>query len=153
MALPMDNIIFQFLVEYWPVLLATGITLLLVYQYLRPKITAEDLQKGVIQRNVLTVLQEELPTQNKADDDDEWIESLQKVEQLLPPKTPSKGRTEFKSKQYITISLIWILIWIGASIFLLMRIAFNPYYYGGEAVFLGYFAYYIVIGIISYYRR
>jgi hypothetical protein len=148
----MDNLILQILVAYWPVLIATAITLLLVYQYLHPKITAEDLQKGVIQHTVLTALQEELPSQDQVEND-EWMESLQKVEQLLPPNPPPQATPSFKPKQRITISLLWVLFWIGASIFLLVRVAFNPYSYGGEAVYLGYFAYYIIIGLISHYRR
>lgn len=148
----MDNFILQFLLAYWPVLIATAITLLLVYQYLRPKITAEDLQKGVLQHTVLTALHEELPAPDQGVDD-EWLESLQKIERLLPPKPPSKVTPAFKPKQRITISLLWVLFWLGATLFLLIRIAYDPSSYGGEAVYLGYFVYYIVIGLISYYRR
>ena len=157
MQLPMDNLVVRFLLEYWPVVIAVGITLLLVYQYLRPKLTAEDLQKGVVQQGVLKALQEqeEKPSANEEGIYDEWRESLQRVKQLLPSIGVKNANSKVKPKYqtYITVSLVWILIWIGAAAFVAIRIIINPYYYGGEAVFLGYFAYYILIGLISYYRR
>jgi len=153
----MDNLVFRFFLEYWPVVVAAVVTFLLVYQYLRPKITAEDLQKGVIQRNVLTLLQDQETdvSVDKEGTADGWTESLQKVERLLPNLRSRSQNSRVKPKYhtYITISLVWILVWIGFSTFIIIRIIFDPYYYGGEAVFLGYFAYYIVIGVISYFRR
>ena len=158
MQLPMDNLIFRFFLEYWPVLIAVGITLLLVYQYLRPKLTAEDLQKGVIQQGVLKALEaqeEDDPSANEEGVENEWRESLQKVKQLLPNISVKNTNTKVKPKYqtYITISLVWVLVWIGVTTFIVIRIILDPYYYGGEASFLGYFAYYILIGLISYYRR
>jgi uncharacterized membrane protein YgcG len=154
----MDNLVFRFLLEYWPVLIAIAITLLLVYQYLRPKLSAEDLQKGVIQQGVLKALQkqeEDKPSAIEEGVEDEWRESLQKVRQLLPNMGVKNTNVKVKQKYqtYITISLIWVLVWIGATAFITTRIILDPYYYSGEAVFLGYFAYYILIGLISYYRR
>jgi hypothetical protein len=157
MQLPMDNLVFRFLLEYWPVLIAVAITLLLVYQFLRPKLTTEDLQKGIIQQGVLKALQDQeassVPSEEQVED--EWQESLQRVKQLIPKmglkNTNTKGKQRYQT--YITISLVWILVWIGVTAFIAIRILLDPYYYGGEAAFLGYFAYYILIGLISYYRR
>jgi len=152
----MDNLVFRFLLEYWPVLIAVAITLLLVYQFLRPKLTAEDLHKGLIQQGVLKALQDQEEVSDPIEESthNEWQVSLARVAQLAPsinPKAQSKGRT--RPEHYITVSLVWILIWIGVTAFVAIRIILEPYYYGGEAIFLGYFAYYIVIGLISYYRR
>ncbi len=157
MQLPMDNLVFRFLLEYWPVLIAVGITLLLVYQFLRPKLTAEDLHKGLIQQGVLRALQDDQeavssPTEKATQD--EWRASLERVARLTPNiNLPPKSNGRIKSDHYITISLVWLLLWIGVTAFVAIRIILDPYYYGGEAIFLGYFAYYIVIGLISYYRR
>ena len=157
MQLPMDNLVFRFLLEYWPVLIAVGVTLLLVYQFLRPKLTAEDLHKGIIQQGVLKVLQEREgpPTSVAKGAPDEWQESLRRVEELRPLLNDKKNRPKAKPQyhHYVTVSLVWILLWAGITIFIIIRIILAPYYYGGEAIFLGYFAYYIVIGLISYLRR
>jgi len=154
--LPMDNLVFRFLLEYWPVLIAVAITLLLVYQFLRPKLTTEDLHKGLIQQGVLKALQDQeeasSPTEEAAQD--EWRASLERVAQLAPHLNSNvKQSGQRKLEHYITVSLVWILLWIGVTAFIAIRIILEPYYYGGEAIFLGYFAYYIVIGLISYYKR
>ena len=150
----MDNLFFRYFLRYWPVLLAIIITVLLIYQWTRPKITAEKLQKGLIKQNILLTLEEDSEV-GEDPQRQEWLKTQRKMEKYfakssLINQTP-KQQIHYRGQ--ITLSLVWTLIWIGVVTFLIIRIIFNPYYYGYEAIFLGCFTYYIIIGLISYFRR
>jgi len=147
----MDNIIFRFLLQCWPILLAVIVTVLLLYSWMRPEVTAEKLQRGLVQQKVLNAIGRHNYENNATQD---WITTYKKMEDRLP-KTPSKTvhKERIHYQTLTTASLVWILFWAGACAFISIRIMFNPVYYGGEAIFLGYFSYYIIIGLISYFRR
>ena len=78
----MDNIIFRIILQLWPVFLAVAATLIVIYQWLRPKFTAEKLQKGLIRQGVLNAVAE---MQDGAEDLDppEWIEARKHAEEDL----------------------------------------------------------------------
>ena len=154
MALPMDNIFFRFLLQCWPVIIAVIVTVLLAYQWMRPKFTAEKLQKGLIRQSVLIVVGEAKISPEEVDHRD-WLETRQRVQKHVRNNSLKNevNHQKLHYKDYISISLCWTIFWIGAVAFVSLRILFNPYYYGHEAVFLCYFTYYIVIGLISYFRK
>lgn len=154
MPLPMDNIIFRLILQLWPVFLAVAATLIVVYQWLRPKLTAEKLQRGLIRQGVLNVVGE---MQDGEDDPDppEWIEARKKMKSYLR-KAPSPAKRKNQPINYrdnVTVSLVWTLFWIGTFAFVVIRILLSPHYYGGEAAYLGYFAYYIVLGLVVFFKR
>lgn len=150
----MDNIIFRIILQLWPVFLAVAATLIVIYQWLRPKFTAEKLQKGLIRQGVLNAVAE---MQDGAEDLDppEWIEARKHAEEDLKknPNIPKRKTPSIKYGENVTVSLVWTLFWIGTFAFVVIRILINPYYYGGEAAYLGYFAYYIVLGLVTFFRR
>jgi hypothetical protein len=154
MTLPMDNIFFRYLLQCWPVILAVIITVILIYKWKHPKITAEKLQKGLIKQSVLLVAE---TNQNFSEDEElqEWVATRQKLKSYFENtnKVDPNPREPINYRSYITVSLLWILFWTGTLIFISIRILLNPYYYGNEAIFLGYFVYYIIIGLISYFRK
>ncbi len=154
MGLPMDNIFFRFLLQCWPILLAAIASVLLVYSWKRPKLTAEKLQKGLIRQSVVNYISEtEVLTGN--DDNQEWLEARKNVERHFTKHSTSKSHLipQIRYRDHISLSLAWIIFWGSAFIFVTIRMIFNPVYYGAEAIFLGYFAYYIVIGLISFFRK
>ena len=154
MALPMDNIFFRYFLRYWPVIIAIIITVLLIYQWTRPKVNAEKLQKGIIRQSVLIAVGEN-PDIGDDIEQQEWLETRQRVEKYFTNSSilNQSPKQQIRYQSYITISLIWTLFWIGVETFLIIRIILNPYYYVNEAIFLGCFTYYIIIGLISYFRR
>ena len=150
----MDNLFFQFFLRYWPMLVAIVITVLLVYQWTRPKVQPEKLQKGLIKQHILLTLEDE--SSDELDDiHRQWLESKETVTKYLnsAPRTPQAAPQYINYQSQITLSLVWTLIWIGVETFLIIRIIVCPYYYANEAIFLGCFTYYIIIGLISYFRR
>lgn len=156
MPLPMDNIIFRFVLMTWPILLAVVATVALIFQFVRHgKFSAEKLQKGLIRQSVLTIVGGMVEPQPKDDETRKWLESRRKIKKYLndKPKIRNKPEDRVNYGNYITTSLIWTLFWCGAFVFVCIRICLNPLYYGNEAIFLGYFAYYIILGLISFFRR
>ena len=153
MPLPMDNIFFRFFLQCWPVLVAVVITIVLLYQWMRPKVTPEKLQKGIVRQSVLLAVEDSHEIENDSEYK-EWLQTRDKMKKYFNNNLKieaSNQKIDYRS--YTSLSLIWILFWVGALIFIALRILFNPFYYGHEAVFLGYFAYYIIIGLISFFRR
>jgi len=154
MSLPIDNIFLLYFLCYWPVFLAVIITILFFYQWTRPKVSFEKVQKGIIKQNIIQMLNEEIETEEDSVYRD-WKEIKQQIKKHLR-RTKIMGENlpqQISYHSYITISLIWTIFWIGVDTFLLIRICFNPYYYGNEAICVGCFTYYIIIGLISYFRR
>lgn len=154
MGLPMDNLFFRYFLRYWPVILAIVITVLLIYQWTRPKVNIEKLQKGIIKQNILITLEDSSETA-KNYKQKEWLETLQRMENNLSKSQilNQDPKRQIHYQSYITISLVWTIFWIGVESFLIIRICLSPYYYSNEAIFLGCFTYYIIIGLISYFRR
>ncbi len=150
----MNNIIYRYLLWYWPAIVAIIITLLLIYQYTRPKVTTETLQKGALSQQILLSIEDQLVIEENPEQC-AWLESQQRIEKYLSKQRLQtlivKDKIHYPS--YISISLIWTTIWIGVETFLIIRICVVPAYYAHEAIFLGYFAYYIIIGLISYFKR
>ncbi|MHA1648845.1 MAG: hypothetical protein ACTSYB_01535 [Candidatus Helarchaeota archaeon] len=154
MGFPIDNIFWMYFLYYWPVLLAIIVTILLFYQWSRPKVSLEKVQKGIIKQNIIQILDDEIEIEEASMYRD-WKETKQQIEKYIR-RTKVMGENlspQISYQSYITISLIWTLFWIGVDTFLLIRICFNPYYYGNEAICVGCFTYYIIIGLISYFRR
>jgi len=150
----MNNIFFQYLLRYWPILVAISITILLIYQKIRPKISPEKIQKGILKQNILLTLDDDLEIEPDPEQK-EWLVIQKKLEKYFskPSQTQSNTPQLVDYKSQITISLIWSLFWIGVDTFLVIRICINPYYYLNEAYFLSWFTYYVIIGLISYFRR
>lgn len=150
----MDNLFFRYFFQNWPVILAIIITVLLIYQRTRPKVNPEKLHKGIIKQNILSTLEDEADGEIDGERKD-WLKTRQQMEKYLI-NTPIQNGSQTQQIHYrshITISLIWTLFWIGIETFLIIRICFVPYFYRSEAIFLGYFTYYIIIGLISYFKR
>jgi len=149
----MDNIFFRFFIQAWPILLAAIASVALIYSWMRPKLTLEKLQKSLIRQSVLTFVGS---TEDTVDPEShEWGEAAQRVKRYMnsPLMNPPTKPPEIKYRNYIAISLIWTLFWIGAFVFVVIRMILNPYYYGNEAIFLGYFAFYIALGLIRFFKR
>lgn len=150
--LPTDNLFFRFFLQAWPMILAVVATVLLVYKWLRPKFSGEDLQRGLLRQGILTLIDDGA----EQEDDPElryWLGRRRNIPRSLSSTTHNETSSRIRYRDHVTISLLWSLFWIGAFVFLTIRILLNPYYYGGEAYFLGYFAIYITIGLISYFKR
>jgi hypothetical protein len=155
MGLPMDNPIFRIFLQSWPVILAAIATVLLIYHWFRPKFSLEKLQKGLVRQSVLMLVGE--AEQEGAEGDPEqqtWLAAREQIQEhfqtkLQDPAAPPRIRY----RNYLSISLVWTLFWCGAFAFLTIRMLIAPFYYGSEAIFLGYFAYYILLGLISYFKR
>ncbi len=148
----MDNMFFRFFIEYWPVLLAIMSTFLLIHQWMRPKVTPEKLQKGMIRQGILQIAEDRvtLPADEEKKD---WYATYRHLEPSLQKTDSNQMVQRIHYQNYLTIALCWVLFWSAASTFLIIRLILNFYYYGNEAIFLGYFAYYIIIGLISYFKR
>ena len=142
------------LIQNWPLILALAATLLLLYQLVRSRFSADQFQKDLTHQNILTVANE-MTSMEEDPETNYWLERWQRIQQNggAPPVQPHSSIRRLRTKGRITISLIWTLIWSGAFAFLTTRIILNPYYFGNEANLLGYFAYYIALGLIQYFRR
>lgn len=151
----MDNFFFRFFLQTWPVIVATIATVIIIYYWLRPKVTAEQLQKGIVRQNILTIVETILPQDVIDPEISNWLEVREHIIKGMVThqlsSTPPNQKIAYK--KYICLSLLWILFWSATSTFILIRIIVNPYLYNNEAIFLGYFLYYIILGLIAFFRR
>jgi len=155
MGLPMDNLIFRILLQSWPVILAAIATVLLLYHWFRPKFTLEKIQKGLVRQSVL-MLVSEAEQEGAADDPEqqEWLTAREHLQEHFQTKLQDPADSpKIPYRNYLSISLVWTLFWCGAFAFLTIRMLIAPFYYGSEAIFLGYFAYYILLGLIGYFKK
>jgi len=149
----MDNLIFRLLLQSWPVILAAIATVLLIYHWMRPKFTLEKLQKGLVRQTVLVTIGDESDSAPDPEQQ-EWIAVRENIQdQFSTTFHPANKGGKLNYRSYLCLSLIWVLFWSGAFAFLTIRILVAPYYYGSEAIYLGYFAYYICLGLIGYFKK
>ncbi|MHA1145797.1 MAG: hypothetical protein ACTSRW_13740 [Candidatus Helarchaeota archaeon] len=154
-------IIFAFLVATWPIILLVIIGIMTIRNCLgKHDVFSSNLKEKrefpaqVVQKRTT------LSTQNI---DRKTLQFINEIEQLrwhyAIPKAKSSS-TRIKAlitvlKQYSLIRyafLAWTLIWLFLTVFMLLPLFLNPYYYIGNITWVVYFGLYVGLGLLNLFK-
>ncbi|MHA1268646.1 MAG: hypothetical protein ACTSPY_02560 [Candidatus Helarchaeota archaeon] len=70
---------------------------------------------------------------------------------------PAMNYYQMPRKNYLNlkslIALIWIAFWAGFMAFIITRMCFYIYIYSNDGIIIGWFIYYIFLGLIVFFRK